>query len=199
MKVALSGPVVADSYIPQYNELVVDTVTGDEYWGKQITPVSSLVASSMESEIWIPATDFVASAAGAALEVVDAIHHGFLLDGSATENISTATFIPAGWNNVLLTYYGYNATADAGGICLGVYVEDNADGASLVSETPTAVADVVFTAGAEDTMDINVGTTTIAVTPSAYHSIKIARIQDNAGDTKTGDWGFLGVRISKVN
>lgn len=151
------------------------------------------------SSIWIPANGgFLISAAGAALEVVDATWHGYLLDASGTESVSAQFMCPPGWSKVNIDYYGYNATADEGGICLGYYMQDKSDGGSLVSETPTAVADVVFTAGAEDTLKVNQGARNVAVTPDAIHSLKVSRIHDNAGDTKTGDYGLLGVRLTRA-
>lgn len=198
MKILLTGVPVGTDYVPQVNEVIFDTVTGARYMGKNYTALSSLPVIASDQSLWIPATDFVASAAGPALEVVDAIHHGFLLDDTSSEVVSSGRFIPTGWNTMVATYYGYNATADAGDVVLGIYVEDNADGSSLVSETPTIVTDVTFTAGSEDTMDINAGTTTIVVTPGTYHSIKVGRLPALAGDTKTGDWGLLGVLLSKV-
>lgn len=158
----------------------------------------TLTLAMAVSTLWIPANIFLASAAGPALEIVDAIHHGWLLDGTASESVSCAFIAPPKWNKVDITYYGYNATADAGAVVLGYYLEDCADGASLVSETPTIVADATFTAGAEDTMDVITGAANVSVLAGGYNALKVGRLPADAGDTKTGDWALLGVSLRRA-
>ncbi len=158
----------------------------------------TLTAKLAVNKLWIPATDFVATAAGPTLEVVDVIHHGFLLDSSAVESIACAFIAPSGWSQVDITYYGYNASSGTGGVCLGYYLEDNADGSSLVSETPTAVSDVVFTAAGEDIMDVIAGDTGVAVLAGGYNAFKLSRLVADAGDTLANDWGLLGVCFTRA-
>jgi len=158
----------------------------------------TLTLAMAVSTIWIPANQFLASAAGPALEIVDAIHHGWLLDGTSSEVVSCAFIAPPKWNAVDITYYGYNATADAGAVVLGYYLEDLADGSSLTTETPTIVADATFTAGAEDTLDIITGDTDVAVLAGGYNALKVGRLPGDAGDNKTGDWGLLGVSLRRA-
>lgn len=153
------------------------------------------------SQIWIPATQFVASAAGPALEIVDAIHHGFLLDSSAAENVSAAFIAPPKWSLVDLFYYTYNATSGDGGVVLGYYMEDLVTGSSLTSETPTPVADITITCdGSEDEDDllITTGATNIPVTPGGYNALKIGRLPANAADTLAADYGLLGVLLKRA-
>lgn len=150
------------------------------------------------SGIFIPANDFTASAAGPTLEVVDAAHHGFLLDGSSAESVSRAFIAPPHWNKVDLVYYTYNATSGDGGVVLGYYMEDLVNGSSLTSETPTPVADITITCdGSEDEDDLVItnGATGISVTPGGYNLLKIGRLPDEAGDTLAADYGLLGVLL----
>jgi hypothetical protein len=145
------------------------------------------------NKIWIPATDFVASASGPTLEIVDAIHHGFLLASDATEAISVGIMMPKYWTSVNIDVYGYNASSGSGGVALGYYIEDLIDDASLTAETPTAVVSQTFTADAEDVLDVIQLARAVVVTPDTYHAFKLARIHDNAADTLANDWGVLGV------
>lgn len=152
----------------------------------------------VQSALWIPATDFVLASGTPALEVVDAIHHGMLLDGTASETVACAFIAPPHWNLVDMFFYGYNATADAGGVAIGYYLEDLADGSSLTSETPTIANATAFTAGAEDTLDVVTGPTSVAILAGGYNSLKVGRLPDDAGDTKTGDWALLGVLLKRA-
>jgi hypothetical protein len=147
--------------------------------------------------IWIPATDFVASAAGPALEVVDVIHHGFLLDTTGAENVSAAFFCPYGWKEADIFYYGYNAGAGSGGVALGYYLEDIVDGYSLTTETPTVATDVTLTAGAEDTLQVTAGDTGISLNSGQIHTLKVGRIVGDAEDTLANDYGLVGVLLRR--
>lgn len=153
------------------------------------------------SDLWIPATDFVASAAGPALEIVDAAHHGMLFDTSSAENVSRAFIAPPYWNAVALTWYTYNPTSGDGGVVMGYYMEDLSSGSSLTSETPTPVADITITCdGSEDEDDLLItqGASIVPVTAGGYNVLKVGRVVDDAADTLAADYALLGVLLTRA-
>lgn len=168
---------------------------------RMIRDDQSLLFRQVVSDLWIPATDFVASAAGPALEIVDAAHHGMLFDTSSVENVSRAFIAPPYWNAVALTYYTYNPTSGDGGVVLGYYMEDLVNGSSLTSETPTAVADITITCDGsadEDTLVITEGASNVPVTPGGYNVLKIGRVVGDAADDLAADYALLGVLLTRA-
>lgn len=152
------------------------------------------------SSIFIPASEFILASGTPALEVVDAIHHGLLLDSSSSETLSCPFIAPPYWNSVDITYYCYNATSGDGGVVLGYYMQDLVDGSSLSVETPTIVADVTITNdGSEDEDDLKIitGDTLIPVTAGGYNVLKIGRLPADAADTLAADFGLLGVLLTR--
>jgi len=148
--------------------------------------------------LWFPANLFIASAAGPVLEVQDAIHNGFLLDGTAAESVSVSFMCPYNWNAVLPIYYGYNAGAGAGGVVLGIYLEDIIDGYNITTETPTPVADVTFAAGAQQVMQVKPSIVKQYVNAGEVNSLKVGRLPVDAGDTLANDWGLIGVKLVRA-
>jgi len=159
------------------------------------TKTFQLVPSGM----FLPAQMFLASAAGPALIISDAIHQAWALDGAgASEAVSTGFVCPPYWDAVDMFFYGYNAGAGAGGVSIGYYIEDLIQGQSLVSETPTIANFTVFTAVAQDLLSVVTGPTKVPTTRGAFHSLKIGRDSAQAGDTLANDWGLLGVLLKKA-
>jgi hypothetical protein len=158
----------------------------------------TLVLSGGAAGILIPASDFVASAAGPALVVIDAIHHSFGLDSAAAESVSVGLWIPPKWNAVDMFFYGHNVGAGAGGVCLGYYIEDVTDGYSLTTETPTVANGTTFTAKTQDLFHVVTGPTRVAVAPDTFHTLKVGRLPAEAGDTLANDWGLMGVRLRRA-
>lgn len=159
----------------------------------------SLTYKLVQGDIWVPASDLVAQTGSAALEKVDAIHNGLLFDGTSSETAGIGLVMPTHWSKVKLTWYSYNPTSGDGGVVLGAYLEDLANGSSLTAETPTIVAAVTITCdGSEDEDDLVIteGSTEYTVTPGGYTALLVGRLPAASGDTLAADYGLLGVRIT---
>jgi len=167
---------------------------------RMIRDDGSLTFKQAISDIWIPATDFVASAAGPALEIVDAAHHGMLFDTTTAESVSRAFVAPPYWNTITLTWYTYNPTSGDGGVVMGYYMEDLVNGSSLTAETPTPVIDITITCdGSEDEDDLVItqGASSVAVSPGGYNVLKVGRLPVDAADTLAADYALLGVLLTR--
>jgi hypothetical protein len=151
------------------------------------------------SGIFLPASVFLASAAGPALVISDAIHQAWALDGAgAFESVSTGFVCPPYWDYVDMFFYGYNTAGGAGGVSIGYYIEDLIQAQNMTVETPVPAAFTTFAALAQDLMSVVVGPTKVGTTRGAFHSLKIGRDSAQAGDTLANDWGFLGVLLKKA-
>lgn len=160
----------------------------------------TLTSKLVPNQIWIPASDLIAQTGTAALEKVDAIHNGLLFDGTSSETAGIGLVMPTYWQKVKLTFYTYNPTSGDGGVVLGAYVEDLAEGASLTAETPTitqAIATITCD-GSEDEDDlvISESTSSYTVTPGGYTAVLVGRLPADAADTLAADYGLLGVLVT---
>lgn len=119
-------------------------------------------------------------------------------DSAASEAVEAIVRVPAGWQTFTAKFLGVNIGANSGDIRIGRSISSiGADGAALIGGTLDS-GDVTVTALAEGVRHAVIITSALTVPASRLLRVVMIRYGSHAGDTLTGDWGFVGVELTKV-
>jgi hypothetical protein len=171
--------------------------------GIGITPIGDFFKGSTSdstglTEVFIPATEFLASTASPTLGVLNGYTPAWLMDQATIEAVASTVKVPPTWltYNVTLIWAPFNNLTSAN-VFWRVITNDVIAGAVVGGGNEQADATVAAPATAYQVVS------TVVQSGQAKRSniinLRVQRVANNAGDTYTGDAGIIGVLLTKAS
>jgi hypothetical protein len=179
---------LADDDHPQY---VLHT-EGDAAYVAKVGSVEWASASALIATFGAPTLAGVGAAG-------DKTSLAWLLDATATENVTGQVLIPPGWATADIVLWWTNAGTGTGSVRWALLHEAQISGGDTLGGALSANDAVSSTAPAQNVVKVEFLKTAVAVAPGQVLGFRVQRLGGHADDTLANDVGLLGIEIRRAS